>query len=234
MGSNFIINKRHWAGNGTRLYSELTKKDILQDLSKQKCKEIKIEFFKKGFVAVFEDMSLMKHEDYYTRSKNSMHYFNIESFKGKPGIYMITNKVNKKFYIGMSKNLTARFKMYFNNNVLELNQASRINRAILKHGLDKFSMTILELPNIMGTNATFKFKKIKSYYKVSDKEGENWLSTKLRNREAFFIKVFKPQYNIKRDLAVRDEEFLKDRKKKYIIDVPKKIRNLLDKCLDPN
>jgi len=58
------------------------------------------------------------------------------------------------------------------------------------------------------------------------------MSTHLRSREDFFIKVFKPQYNIKRYKATRDSGFVKH-KCKVIWDIPVKVKNLLDKCLDP-
>ena len=55
----------------------------------------------------------------------------------------------------------------------------------------------------------------------------------LRNREDFFIKVFKPQYNIKRYLATRDLDFFKH-KCKMKREIPVRIKTLLDKYLDPN
>ena len=42
----------------------------------------------------------------------------IKENKNKSGIYMFTNKTNKKRYIGSSDNLKRRFNEYFNQNYL--------------------------------------------------------------------------------------------------------------------
>lgn len=68
----------------------------------------------------------------------------LEQNKGKPGIYMITNKITKDFYIGQSKNLYNRFLNYFNPAYLKRSPNSIIGRAILKYGYCDFSLTILE------------------------------------------------------------------------------------------
>lgn len=191
---------------------------------------------REGFIAVFEDMSQMKDIFHFAKSKDITRPINLDSLKKKPGIYMITNKMNKKFYIGMSKNLMARLQMYLNVKVLEKNQSSRINRALLKHGLDKFSVTILEISTIAGTNEYFKTRYATGHSSFSSKEGEDKLSIKLRARENFYMKIFKPQYNIKRYLAIRDEEFMfgKDHTQRFIVEIPSKIKAILDKALDPN
>jgi hypothetical protein len=64
-------------------------------------------------------------------------------------------------------------------------------------------------------------------------QGKEKMSSHLREREDFFIKVFRPQYNIKRSLASRDMVYYKN---KYLMNVqlPQRVKNLLDKCLDPN
>ena len=57
---------------------------------------------------------------------------------------MITNKVTKKFYIGMSTDLKGRFYNYLDKNRLNRDRASRINKALLKYGFDKFSISPIE------------------------------------------------------------------------------------------
>lgn len=87
------------------------------------------------------------------------------------GIYMFTNLINKKRYIGKASDLRERIKFYSNNEALEkATDKSRISRAILEFGTDKFSFSILEHcePEL------------------------------LLKRERFYIKVFKPQYNIRK------------------------------------
>lgn len=68
----------------------------------------------------------------------------LEENKGKPGIYMITNKKTKDFYIGQSKNLYNRFLNYFNPAYVKRSPNSIIGKAILKYGYSNFSLTILE------------------------------------------------------------------------------------------
>jgi group I intron endonuclease len=64
--------------------------------------------------------------------------------KNKSGIYMFSNLINGKRYIGSSDNLNRRFSEYFNTNYLLRNKCMAICRALLKHGYPNFSLTILE------------------------------------------------------------------------------------------
>src|SRR5205085_9738932 len=64
--------------------------------------------------------------------------------KNKSGIYMWTNNINKKRYIGSSQYLNKRFKEYFNVNYLFRNTSMYICNALIKHGYCNFSLTILE------------------------------------------------------------------------------------------
>lgn len=86
----------------------------------------------------------------------------------KSGIYLFTNKVNGKNYIGSAKNLRKRLMEYFNPKYLERKNYMYICRSILKHGMCNFSLSILE------------------YCAVS-------LCT---NRESFYISSLNPEYNI--------------------------------------
>lgn len=64
--------------------------------------------------------------------------------KGKSGIYMWTNKVNNKRYVGSSVDLRRRILEYFNLSRLMKESSMIINRALMKEGYSKFSLTILE------------------------------------------------------------------------------------------
>lgn len=86
--------------------------------------------------------------------------------KGKAGIYLFTHKESGKMYIGSAKNLRVRFMQYFNPNHLERKNSMYIYRAILKHGMSKFSLAEYCEPE------------------------------KCIEREDFYISSFKPQYNI--------------------------------------
>src|SRR5437762_9005537 len=112
----------------------------------------------------------------------------------------------------MSANLFNRFYSYLDEKRLNRDRSSRINKALLKFGFDKFSISILEFTQIeQGTT-------VKSSY--------------LREREDFYIKVFKPQYNIKRSSFNVDLEIKGNTKIKIKLDIPIKVKNLLDKCLN--
>ncbi|MFC4462995.1 GIY-YIG nuclease family protein [Pseudonocardia nematodicida] len=88
-------------------------------------------------------------------------------------MYMLTNKVTKKKYIGKSENLFSRLNNYFSEGNLKSNLPSRINKAILKFGHSNFSLTILE---------------------ICDK-------SVLSSREQFYIDTLKPQLNIRKAVA---------------------------------
>jgi group I intron endonuclease len=88
--------------------------------------------------------------------------------KGKSGIYMFTNKITKKIYIGQSKDLSNRLKTYFNPSYLKSKPSLRICKTLLEYGYPNFSVTILEYCD--------KFE--------------------LLTREQFYLEKFNPQYNI--------------------------------------
>lgn len=143
----------------------------------QKCSKLNNNFFKNG-------MSISKHT-YSTLSKNSLNLDNLNYVKfyeylfdmkkdilnenkGKSGIYMLTNKLTKQIYIGLSTDLSKRFKNYFSLSYLKSKANSIINSALIKYKYSNFSLTILE------------------YCDKSD----------LKIREQFYIDKLNPQYNI--------------------------------------
>lgn len=156
-------------------------------------------------------MSKLKASGYFavTKIEGQEKPLSFYSLKDKAGVYMITNKKTKKVYIGMSKNLKARFYNYLTKDRLIENKSSRIHKALLKYGYDNFSISIIEFIE----SPTFK---------------------QLNEREDFYIKVFKPQYNIKRSQFNIDKEIGHMSSFKLTLTLPKKIHSLLEKCLDPN
>lgn len=88
--------------------------------------------------------------------------------KGKSGIYMWTNKLNGKKYVGSSVALTRRLLEYYNVNRILNEKSMPINVALLKYGYTNFSLTILE---------------------ICDKDS-------LMSREKHFFEVYSPEYNI--------------------------------------
>ena len=65
--------------------------------------------------------------------------------RGKSGVYRWTNKINGKWYVGSSVNLSKRFSVYFNEAYIGKNKDNMaINRALLKYGYSNFQLEILE------------------------------------------------------------------------------------------
>lgn len=92
----------------------------------------------------------------------------LEYIKGKSGIYMWTNKLNGKKYVGSSVDLRRRLLEYYNVNRMLNEKSMAINVALLKYGYTNFSLTILE---------------------ICDKDS-------LMPREKHFFEVYSPEYNI--------------------------------------
>lgn len=92
----------------------------------------------------------------------------LEYIKGKSGIYMWTNKLNGKKYVGSSVDLRRRLLEYYNVNRMLNEKSMPINVALLKYGYTNFSLTILE---------------------ICDKDS-------LMPREKHFFEVYSPEYNI--------------------------------------
>ena len=59
------------------------------------------------------------------------------------GIYKFTNKLNRKVYIGQSKDIKGRYKSYTKPSMIKKGQSMLIMRAIKKYGLNNFDFDIL-------------------------------------------------------------------------------------------
>lgn len=137
----------------------------------QKCSKFKPSFytFMRTYTTLSNNSSLnnisfvKKYENAYSTRK--------EIYKenlGKSGIYMFTNKLTNDIYVGQSKDLSKRFKNYFNLSYIKSKENLKISKAIIKYGYLNFSMTILEYcdkSNLMG-------------------------------REQYYLDKLNPQYNI--------------------------------------
>jgi hypothetical protein len=102
-------------------------------------------------------------------------------FIGIAGVYLWTNNVNGKRYVGSSNNIGRRIGEYLNKNrlVAELVRGeSLIYKAILKYGRKSFSLTILE--------------SIKFDDNISPEDKSNILEL----REQKYLDSLKPQYNL--------------------------------------
>jgi group I intron endonuclease len=67
--------------------------------------------------------------------------------RGKSGVYLWTNKVNNKCYVGSSVDLGTRFRNYFviiRSYLMDLEDVMLIYKALLAHGFSNFTLEILE------------------------------------------------------------------------------------------
>ena len=61
------------------------------------------------------------------------------------GVYAITNKVNKKVYVGSSVNIPSRFRGHKKTLENGTHYNAKLQRAFVKYGIESFDFTILEL-----------------------------------------------------------------------------------------
>src|SRR5690606_9983639 len=100
----------------------------------------------------------------------------IEENKGKSGIYLWSNNVNDKYYIGSGVELSIRFRDYYFPSAL--NRVNNyISRAIIHHTHSVFSLIILEYIDIANLS----------------KEQSRKL---ILGREQHYIDMFNPEYNL--------------------------------------
>lgn len=84
---------------------------------------------------------------------------NMKCYKGRSGIYKITNKINGKIYIGKTKDFYKRYYQYvsdvrnFNNN--RINQ--HLMNSFLKYGFENFDFTVVEFCDIEQCAAREEF-----------------------------------------------------------------------------
>ena len=90
-------------------------------------------------------------------------------------VYAIVNKLNGKLYVGSSRSLKVRATNYFNLSHLASQKGRPISSAILKYGLVNFAFIVIEQ---VDTNL----------YHIEE-------------RETYWIKYLKPEYNATKDAA---------------------------------
>lgn len=100
-----------------------------------------------------------------------------QEFKGdKRGyIYLIVNKLNGKCYVGSTRSIKSRLYNYFNLALAAMQKGRPISSAILKYGLVNFAFIVLEEVDLNVHN--------------------------LEDRETFWIKLIKPEYNAVKEAA---------------------------------
>lgn len=142
-----------------------------------KKKEKKL-IYKIGFIATFKNfeewikqVKLEKNLAWGNKGERFMvEAPNAELCKNKAGIYMFTNNITKKMYIGKSSDLLERLINYSYVPTLWGKPSSNFNKALIKFGLNNFSITLIEYCSIK----------------------------ELDEREAYYILFLKPQYNMRK------------------------------------
>lgn len=148
-------------------------------------KYVPIQKCSKSNYSLFKNVMYISKHSYSTLSKNPLSNDNINHVKfygnvfdmkkdilienkGKSGIYMLTNNITKKIYIGQSSDLSNRFKNYFNFSYISSKANLPINRALIKYGYFNFSLSILEYCNKsdLFTREQFYFDKLNPQYNI--------------------------------------------------------------------
>ena len=111
----------------------------------------------------------------------------------KPGVYLITNLINGKKYVGSSAIMLRRLKEYLNPLYLERNLEkgnSKLLRALLKYGYSNFEFKVLELfePPFLPLLPTMQGCEVRA--------PRAELRMLLLEREQYFLDKIKPEYNI--------------------------------------
>lgn len=116
--------------------------------------------------------ALKVYNNFYTDRKELY-----KEFKGdkKGYIYIIINKLNGKCYVGSTRSIKVRLYNYFNLALLEAQKGRPISSAILKYGLVNFAFVIIEEVDLEIHN--------------------------LEDRETYWIKQIKPEYNAIKEAA---------------------------------
>lgn len=89
--------------------------------------------------------------------------------KGKSGIYLWTNKINGKRYIGSAVDLSNRLRNYFNTSYLEdRTDIMIIYKALLAHGFENFTLEILEYcePSVLIEREQYYIDKLNPEYNI--------------------------------------------------------------------
>jgi group I intron endonuclease len=108
----------------------------------------------------------------------------------KPGVYLITNIINGKKYVGSSAIMLRRLKEYLNPLYLERNLKkgnSKLLRALLKYGYSNFEFKVLEVFEHQSSPGL-------GYPSPEPKKAE--IRMQLLAREQYFLDKIKPEYNI--------------------------------------
>jgi group I intron endonuclease len=182
----------------------------------QKCSKLNNNLIKNGVYISKHTYSTLSNKSLKNKNNNCVKFYEnlfdmkqiiLNENKGKSGIYMLTNKITKKIYIGQSSNLSNRFKNYFYISYIKSQANLIINRALIKYGYSNFSLTILEYCDISDllTREQFYFDKLNPQYNILKKQiARNSLKSKhSENTKAKISKSLKGVY-VKENFSLFD------------------------------
>lgn len=134
----------------------------------------------------------------------------LSTIKGKSGVYMWTNKINGKKYVGSSVNLRRRITEYYNiNNLLKKKGENMlIHRALLKYSYSNFRFEILEFceKNLVIPREKYYWSFFSPEYNIqtpgdTDKGWDHSKETIERMRIAALRTGLSPETKMKRSLG---------------------------------
>ena len=145
------------------------------------------------FVQILSRLSLVRYfysnvyEPYLYYSNADLSKIDIlKDNKGKSGIYMWTNLMNNKTYIGSFVDLNRRFLEYFHINRLLRYSSMAINKALLKYGYSQFSLSILEYCEVYELMIKEKYYLLSPKFNIlkepgSPSKGSGWKHSNVTN-----------------------------------------------------
>jgi group I intron endonuclease len=107
-------------------------------------------------------------------------------FRNQRGCYLCTHKKSGKQYIGSSINLSSRLSEYYRAGYLKLQstRGSAISRAIIKHGLNEFSLAILVLRDSLEQKTNYSSNNLPDFVVLEQSYLDNYTLAYNVNRVA--------------------------------------------------
>ena len=144
-----------------------------------------------------------------------------------PAVYMITNTVTGKFYIGSTVNLYARLK--YHRYSANRNSNKELGGDILKYGFDAFNVTILETPSLDQLREREKFY-IESLNAVENGYNITKATTNSDKMRAYNLKAWQnKEYREKRSKASSELQKKRLQNPQYLLAKSKQLKDATDK-----
>lgn len=133
----------------------------------------------------------------------------VKENSNKSGIYLWSNLISGKTYVGSSINLSRRFKSYFTYSHISnpTRSNSLIHRALLKYGYSNFQLEILEYcdPTLCLEREQYYLELLLPEYNILTKAGssEGYKHTGAQPNSLAKIQAFLQKHNAKKKLPVQ-------------------------------